>query len=821
MVLWLESDRMGWLLSTVTAEAFDNQKDVVQNEKRQRVDNRPYGHTSYVIDKNLYPEEHPYNWQVIGSLEDIANATVDDIRDFFNQWYGPNNATLVIAGDFDGVQTKEWVEKYFGEIKSSNEVGKPEPRPAALASTKRVFVEDNFARSPELNMVFPTVEQYHADSYPLDLLGDLLADGKKAPFYQVLVEEKKLAPSVRASQNSGEIAGSFGFRVRTFPGKSLSEVEQALNEAMARFEEKSFSEADLDRLKAKTEMNFYESIPSIFTKAFQLASYNEFAGDPGYIGQDLQKYLDVTKEDIIRVYNTYIKDKNFVLTSFVPKGQVELVADNSTKFEVVEEDISKAGRQEETDEKAPVEKIASSFDRSVEPPKGPQPTLNLPGVWRGSLDNGLSVFGIEHHELPLVEFAVLVPGGLLLDNPEKIGVANLITDMLMEGTANKTPVELEEAIDGLGADISMYTTDDAIVLNCRVLKTKFSEALALAEEILLQPRWDEKEFARVKEETIEAINRSNDRPSVVANRVFHKLLYGESNLLAHSALGTPESVETITIDDLKAYYTKNFSPRGAHMGLVGNIKKEEAMAALDSLGSQWQGEAVAMPELTYPAPPEKPALYFVDVPNAKQSEIRVGYLSLAKTDAEYHAAQVMNYKLGGSFNSVLNLILREEKGYTYGARSGFNGTAYRGPFMASSAVRSNATQDSVKIFKEEIRKFANGISEEDLEFTKNALVKSNSRRFETLGALLSMVNDIARYNLSDQYIKDQEKITLGYTVEQHRQMAAKYLPENMVFLVVGDKATQLEPLKSLGLGDPILLDKSGNPVDVGSSSSGQ
>lgn len=815
MVLWLESDRMGWLLSTVTQEAFANQQDVVQNEKRQRVDNRPYGHTNYVIDKNLYPENHPYNWQVIGSLEDLQNATLKDVRDFYEKWYGPNNATLVIAGDFDIEQTRKWVETYFGEIKAGPPVQEPEVQRVSLDETIRVFHEDNFAKSPELNMVFPTVEEYSEEAYALELLAELLADGKKAPLYKVIVEERKLAPSVSAFQNSMEIAGDFRIRVRAFPQTDLGKVEQAIHDALAMFEEKGFTDDDLERIKAQVEMDFYNGIESILNKSFQLAFYNEYAGSPDFLSQDLQNKLDVTQQDIWDAYNQYIKDQPYVLTSFVPKGQPELVADNSERFPVVEEDITA-----ETEEKdrpvsdIKVEQIPSEFDRSVEPPMGPDPLVNVPEIWQTKLANGLELYGIEQSELPLVEFSLTFKGGLLLDNPDKIGVANLMTDIMMEGTKNKTPLELEEAIDRLGADIRMYTTDETIVIRARALADKFDQIYALFEEILLEPRWDEKEFERLKRKTIETINRRNSQPSAIASDVFNKLTFGE-NILAHSTLGTVESVENITIDDLKSFYDKYYSPSVAYLSIAGDVEQSKVVSTFQALEETWSAREVAYPDFIEQPKPEKARVYFVDVPKAKQSEIRIGYLSLPYTHADYYPATVMNYKLGGSFSGFLNLILREEKGFTYGARSRFTGTEYPGPFMAYAAVKSNTTFESVKIFHDQMQQYREGISAEDLEFTKNALIKSNARNFETLSELRDMLEKIARYDLPHDYIKQREQIVQDMSLARHKALAQKYLvPDKMIYLIAGDAETQLEPLKELGFGEPILLDEAGNRVDM-------
>jgi zinc protease len=811
MVLWLESDRMGWLLSTVTEDAFVNQQNVVQNEKRQRVDNRPYGHTGYVIDKLIYPEGHPYNWQVIGSFEDLKNASLKDVRDFYRKWYGPNNATLVIAGDFDDAQTREWVEKYFGEIESGPDNPDPEVRRTTLDETKRVFVEDNFARSPELNMVFPTVEEYSDDSYALSLLGELVSDGKDSPLYKTVVEDEKLAPSASAYQSSNEIAGVFKFRIRAFPGTGTQELESAVQTALDRFEEERFTAEDLDRIKAKTETNFYNSISSVLGKSFNLAAYNEFTGSPGFIEEDIQKSLDVTEEDIWRVYDQYIKGKNFVSTSFVPMGQTDLVMEDAERFPLVEETIQSAGVEElraPSDEV--IEPIPSVFDRSVEPAKGPAATTRIPEVWSNTYTNGLRIYGIEQDELPLVQFSVTLAGGMTLDNPEKIGVANLMTDIMMEGTANRTPVELEKAIDALGASIRMSTSSESIMLTANTLVSRLPETYALVEEILLEPRWDENELPRIKQETTELINRWGSDPSMIASNVFRKVLYGPDNILGNSTLGSKETVASITMDDLKEFYSNYFSSSVANITIAGAISEQDAINLFRPLEEKWADKPVQLPLFPTPQRPEKSRLFFVDVPGAKQSEIRIGYLALKYNDPEYYPATVMNYKLGGSFNSFVNMILREEKGYTYGAFSNFSGSRYVGPFTASSAVRSNVTYESVEIFRDEMRKYRDQISDDDLTFTKDAMTLSNARRFETLGALRGMLTRIANYDLPFDYVSIQEAYVRTLDSDEHMRLAKKYIdPERMVYLVVGDAATQKDRLRGLGFGKPIMLSTTG------------
>jgi zinc protease len=814
-VLWLESDRMGFLINTVTETAFYNQQEVVQNEKRQRVDNNPYGHTSWVIDKNLYPEGHPYNWQVIGELVDLQNATVDDVKEFYNSYYGPNNATLVLAGDFETEDAKALIKKYFGEIKPKAEVAKLEPQPVTLSKTKRLFHEDNFATAPQLNMVWPTPQQYTEDAYALDFLAELISSGKKAPLYQVLVKDKNLTSRTTAYNNSQELAGEFYITITANNGVNLNEVEAGIFEAFKIFEKEGVSGNDVERIKAGLETGFYNGIGSVLGKSFQLAQYNVFAGDPGFITTDIENIKKVTKEEVMRVYNKYIKDKPFIMTSFVPKGQLILITENSTKAPVVEEKISENIAKIVKNTNQEILKTPSNFDRSVEPSQGTSPKLNLPSTWTTSLKNGMKVYGIEQNEIPTVNFSLVMEGGHLLDDINKNGVANLITDIMMEGTANKTPQELEEEIEMLGARINMYTTRESIVISANCLVRNFDKTLALVEEILLEPRWDEEEFARIKIKTINEIKRSDANPNVVAGRVYNKILYGKNHIFSYPTSGTVASVEALTIEDLKTFYYKNFSPSISNFHIVGAITKADSKNILASFGEKWKAKEVIIPSYSIENNRNKASLYFVDIPGAKQSIINIGYISMARTDKDFYLAEVMNYKLGGSFSGNVNLILREEKGYTYGARTGFNGSKIKGTFKASSSVRTNTTGESVSIFKEEIADYKNGVSQEDLDFTKNAMIKSNARRFETQFSLLGMLQEMSTYNLPADYIAEEEDFISAMTLEQHKQLANKYLDETkMAYVVIGDAATQFSQFKDMDFDEVKLMSKEGQELEL-------
>lgn len=814
-VMWLESDRMGFLINTVTQAAFTNQQEVVQNEKRQRVDNNPYGHTRYVIDKSLYPEGHPYNWQVIGELEDLQNATVEDVKEFYDKFYGPNNATLVLAGDFDTAEAKKLIEKYFGEIKRRQEVEPLKPQRVTLAETKRLYHEDNFATAPQLTMVWPTLEQYTDDAYALDVLGEILSEGKKAPLYKVLVKGKDLTSRTTAYNSSNELAGDFRISITANNGVDLDAIEAGINESFALFEKEGITDSDIERVKAGLETQFYNGISSVLGKSFQLANYNVFAGDPGFITQDIENIKKVSKEDVQRVYDTYIKGKPYVMTSFVPKGQLELIAENSEKANVVEEEIKENVAVEVEEAVTEIVKTPSKFDRSVQPAPGESPALNIPEMWTQTLSNGMKVSGIQQDEIPVATFSLVIEGGHLMDNMEKNGVANLMTDILMEGTANKTPEQLEEEIALLGASINMYTTRESIVIRGNTLTRNLKKTMDLVAEILLEPRWDEAELARVKTKTINNIERSDANPNAVASRVYDKILYGEDHIFSYPTSGTVESVKAIAMEDLKEFYNNNFSPSISTFQIVGKVDKNAVLTNLKSLEERWPSKEVSIPEYPVANTRDKASLYFVDIPNSKQSVINIGYVAIPRTDADFYPLEVMNYKLGGSFSGNVNLILREEKGYTYGARTNFSGSKIPGTFTASSSVRTNTTGESVEIFRDQINKYKEGISKEDLDFTKNALIKSNARRFETQSSLLGMLQEINQYNLADNYIEDEETIVRNMTLEEHKALANKYLDASkMAYVVVGDAETQFAQFKNMGFDEVKLVDKNAEEVKL-------
>ncbi len=806
-MIWAEADKLGFFINTVTEPVLAKEKQVVKNEKRQSYDNRPYGHNFSVISKNLYPPTHPYSWDVIGSLEDLQNATLDDVKNFYKRWYVPNNVTLTIAGDIDVNQTKIWVEKYFGEIKRGDVIPKMEKEAVILPVTKKLYYEDNFAKLPQLTLTWPSVYEYHPDSYALEVLANYLSKGKKAPLYKTLVEDKKVTDAAEVFQYNSEIAGQYMLSITAFDKVNLNEVMKGVNEGFTKFENEGISQQDLDRIKAGQETAFYNNLSSVLGKGFQLAQYEIFAGTPEYINQDVKNILAVTRDDVMRVYKKYIQNKPFVATSFVPKGEKNLILDGSVLADVIEEKIVE-GKEDAFDASlaATYEKTPSKFDRSIEPTYGESPDVILPLVWKDKMPSGMSILGIENYEVPLVQFQLQIKGGLLLENSEKIGVSNMLAELLTKGTANKTPEQLENAIESLGATIKATASDEAISIYGTTLAKNYTATMALVQEILLQPRWDKNEFELIKQSTLSQIIQQKGDPNSIARVEFKKLIYG-SSIISNNRIGSEKTVSAITLEDLKNYFSANMGSENVNFQVVGAVNKNSVTNSLKTISKNWTSKNTVIPMITNTATITNSQVYFYDVPGAKQSVIRIGYPALSATDTDFYPTQILNYRLGGgSFASQLTQELREGKGYTYGISSMFMGSVNKGFFAVSSGVRSNVTFESVALVKDILQKYGANFNANDLEITKSYLIKSNARAFETLSSKLEMLYDINNYNYTNDYAKKQENIVKNSTLNDIKTLAKKYLdPNKMIYLIVGDAETQLKKLEQLGFGKPKLL----------------
>ena len=812
-ILWMEADRMGYMINTVTTPVLENEKQVVKNEKRQRVDNRPYGHEGYVVDKAMYPEGHPYNWQVIGSLEDLQAATIDDVKQFYDKYYGPNNATMVIAGDIDPDEVLERVKYYFGEIPKRAEVEPFKPMLAELDATKSLYHEDNFAELPQLTMTWPVVQSGHPDEYALDYLAELLSDGKRAPIYKVLVEEEKLAAEPYAYNGSSNLAGQFAIVARANDKVDLDDVKAAIEEALARFERDGVDPRDMERIKNSLETQFYGQLNSVLSKSFALAQSNEFKGSPEALKKQAKDLLAVTPADVMRVYEKYIKGKPYVMTSFVPKGQLDLAVEGAKKAEVVEEEVTEGAEAPPMDESATdYARTPSKIDRTKKPELRGEVVAKTPEIYTEKIDNGSVLLGIESDELPLVSYSIRFDGGALADPVGKEGLAGILTDLLLEGTKNKTPEEFADAIGQLGADVSFRAGRENSTLYVDALARNFRASVDLVMEALIEPRFDAAEFERLKAQALAQVQSQIAQPGYAARQAFQKVIYGADSKMARPTGGTIASIESLTLADLKDYYTKYINPRLATIHVVGAVSDDEAEDAFEDYEEKWTGPEVTLPSVEMTGA-RKERVFFVDVPDAKQSVIYVGQPAPGVNDPDWYKLTVVNERLGGSGGARLFQQLREDKGYTYGAYSRVPATKQDGYFVAFSNVRANVTKESAQLFKEILDGYAEDYSAEDLEKTKTSLTRKEALANESMGQKLGLLQQISTYGLDADFKAQRQRELNGMTLEEAKGLISKYIqPDGMRFIVVGDKAKQLEGLKELGLGEPVLLDREGNEI---------
>ncbi len=810
-VLWMESDRMGFFINTVTQGGLEREIDVVSNEKRQNYDSQPYGFSSIITAGEMFPAGHPYSWTTIGEIADLKSATIDDVKEFYSKYYVPNNATLVLTGDFDIKQAKELIQKYFGEIKRGADVEKPAVQPVELKETKKLVWEDSYARLPQITLSYPTVESYNKDSYALRYFTSLFATGKKAPLYKVIVEEKKLAPSVGAYNGSREVAGFAQVEVRAFEGTNLNDVYSAIEEAFARFEKEGVNEQELEKLKVMQEVYLYSRLGGVLGKAQMMARDNEFAGKPDAAFDDLKKYQAVTKEDIMAVYEKYFKGKPFMALSIVPKGKADLALKESVPAKVNQEKVedqqmkSKGGKIVDDD----YTRTTSSFDRSVEPAYlSNSPSITVPPVWTSKLANGMKLYGITQNELPMIQVNISLKGGMLLDPANKAGLSYLNAALMNEGTALKTPEELESAMGLLGSNISISSDIEGMNISIWCLAKNFSKVMALAEEMILQPRFDEKELARIKSEIKSQIRQNSVDPSEIASTVSDRLLFGEESKLAQRPYGNDASLDSITMDDIKGFYSSFVSPSIANFNVAGAIDQASCEKAIASLVEKWKAKDVSVPEPAAGVPAKRGQIYFVDYPGAPQSMIVVSKNSIPYNSPDYYPCVIVNYNLGAGSQGMLFDILRLQRGFTYGAYSSFTAMEYYNMFSASSSVQASATKESLQIFKDLISNYGNEFNDEVLAKTKNSMLRSKAAAFETLDALVGMLTKISTYNLPFDYVKQQEAEINNMTVARAKEVIAKNLiPADLIYVVVGDAKTQLKPLEALGLGKPILVNR--------------
>ena len=811
-MLWLEADRMGFLLDAVTQKKFEVQRATVKNERGQNYDNRPYGLVGEVTSKNLYPYGHPYSWLTIGYIEDLNRVDVNDLKNFFLRWYGPNNATVTVGGDVKTADVVKLVEKYFGSIPRGPEVDKMVIPAPVIDKDRYVSYTDNYIRLPLLNIVYPTVPNFHKDMAAISCLAEILGQGNNSILYQQLVKPQLALQANTASQLS-ELAGEFAIRVVPLPGKTLAEMEKLVRASLDSFEKRGVTDDDIEKFKGSTEAQYINSLQSVSGKVFQLAAFQTFTGNPNQIGELLKMYRSVTKEDVMRVYNQYIKGKHAVIVSVLPKGQESVVAaaDNYVvdSSHYVAPNYGYAGLK--------YVKANDNFDRSVHPGNGANPVVKVPDFWRKDLPNNIKMIGAENNELPVVTLTISVPGGHLLQakDTSKLGLASLFADMMNEDTKNYTAEQMSVAVKKLGSSIEVSSTRDAILFTVESLKKNIDKTLALLQERMFNSKFTDNTFNRIQRQTLESLKQSKTRPAVVADDVAAVVNYGPDHILGMNENGTETSIKNITVQDVEGYYNNNMTSKNTKVVIVGDVKPNEILPKLAFL-NKLPNKDINLPAVNAkPKEVDKSRIYLVNIPKAAQTEFRVGYVTGLKYDAtgEYYKTNLMNFALGGGFIGRVNINLREDKGWTYGARTTFDGDRYTGDFMFSSGIKADATDSALAELMKELKNYeANGIKDDELVFMKNAIGQRDALRYETGAQKAGFIQRILEYNLPPNYVDQQNKILKNMTKAEIDALAKQWInPDKMNIVLVGDKARILPGLQKTGY-EIVELDTNGKPV---------
>ena len=812
-MLWLEADRMGYLLDAVTQEKFENQRSTVKNERGERYDNVPYGLMGEFSSKNLYPYGHPYSWLTIGYIEDLDRVNVNDLKNFFLRWYGPNNATLSIGGDVKTADVIKLVEKYFSSIPKGPDVQKPVLPKVVIEKDRYVSYTDNYAQIPVLVIVYPTVPNYHKDMAALDCLAQIFGQGKNSILYQQLEKPKK-ALKAKAFSNLSELAGVFSFQITPYPGKSLAFMDSVFTATLATFERRGVTDEDIILFKGDIEAQYINSLQSVSGKVSQLAEFQTYTGNPNMIGKLLNMYRSVTKEDVLRVYNEYIKGKPGVKVSVLTKGQENNIAapDNYTV------DTSRYQKINYGYDGLHYVKGIDNFDRSKMPGSGPNPVIKVPPFWNKNLPNGIRMIGTQNTELPIVTLSISIPGGHLAQatDTSKTGLAYMVAGMLNEGTKKHTAEQMAAELQKLGSSITVSSNLNCIRINVQCLKKNIDKTLELLEETILAPDFTEETLERLQKQALERFRMTKSRPSTIATTVYTKLIYGGNNILGLSEDGTEYTIKHLTLKNIQQYYDDYLTSQGTKVVVVGDITQSEIEPRLRFL-NKLPNKKINLPKPDAVPAVTKAKIYLVDVPDAVQTEFRIGYVTGLKYDAtgEFYKTGLMNFMLGESVNNHLNFNLREVKGWTYGAYAFFAGNPYSGTYNFYAGIRADATDSALSEIIKEIKLYASaGITEDELKFTKNAIGLFNALLYETGQQKADFIGLILDYNLTRDFAEIQNRILSSISKNEIDMLAKKWLVlDKMNIVLVGDKAKILPGLQKTGY-EIIELDVDGNKKEV-------
>ena len=817
MALWMESERMGHLLGAIDQTALDEQRGVVQNEKRQG-ENQPYGRriTARMFEA-LYPAGHPYSWQVIGSMADLDAATLDDVKTWFQSWYGPNNAVLVLAGDIDLATARQKVTRYFGDIPASATLADmPTNIPQRSADTRETIPD----RVPQYRVyrAWPVAELGSDDATLLDLFAQVLGGSAASRFDMRLVHGERIADNAAAYSWSSEISGTFFLMATVKDGVEAATVEEAMDQELQRLLAEGPTEAELERAKVTTRATFVRGIERVGGfggKSDVLADCAVYFGDPA-------------------CYRTLLADTEAATPASVQAAARKWLGTGSHTL-VVEPSETPASSLPETVFAAPATDpaplppvdpkyttVASDVDRSAGVPRTDSfPGLSFPKVQRATLSNGMQVLLAERRETPVVQMNMEFPGGYTVDAGGKLGLANFAMQMLDDGAGEYSALQLAARQEDLGASIGVSAGLDFASVGLSALADKLPESLDLYADVLRRPSFDPSEIERVRATWIAGIGQEKARPQTAAMRIMPPLLYGQGHPYAipFTGTGTEASIASITRQDLVGYHASWLQPEKARIVVVGDTTLEQIVPMLEARFGDWKAPASAprVPEVESVGLPAGNRVYLIDQPGAIQSNLYIGQLVPSTRDEGTIDFDFANGVLGGQFSARLNMNLREDKHWAYGSYSSATNTLGQRPWFASAAVQSDKTAESLLELRREITEFASG--QAPATAAEIAKVRASNTlelpgAYETARSVMQQIAANQRYGRPDDYIVKYKARNEAMTAQAVQAAAARLQPQALTYVVVGDLSKVGAAVRALGLGEVQQLDLDGNPVEA-------
>ena len=784
-VLFAESDRMGHLLGVLDQKKLDLQRGVVQNEKRQG-ENQPYGVSRQLLAENTYPVGHPYSWTTIGSMQDLDAASMGDVQEWFKTYYGPNNVTVVIAGDITPEVARQKVEKYYGAIPAGPPVVTREAWVAKRTGTHRDSVQDRVPQA-RLYRVWNVPQADSPEEALLDLAAQILGQGKTSRLYKRLVYKDQIASSATATDNNSEIAGQFSLTLTAKPGADLKAVEAAADQELQNFLKNGPTEAELQLAKTQTYGQYariMERIGGFGGTSDILAKCQTFTGNPDCYKEYLKRVQAATPASVRKVANEWLSDGDYVL---------------------------------EVQPFPTMLKTAAPIDRSKEPATGSAMSLKLPPMQKATLSNGLKIVLAERHSAPVVNFSLLVNGGYSSDATSALGTCSFAQRMLEEGTPTRDSLKIGEELESLSAEFSAGANLDFATVDLDALKANIDKSLEIYADLILHPAFPEKEFTRLQKDRLAAIQREKVTPNFMALRVMPSLLYGKDHPYSGAFLttGTEATVSKMTREDLAKFHEAWFKPNNATLLIVGDTTLAEVTPKLERLFASWKSGEV--PKQTIPSAPEpgKDVVYLLDRPGSGQSLILAAQLAPAFNDPDQISLELVNDIFGGNFSSRINMNLREDKHWSYGVRSRLVPAKGERPYFSMSPVQTDKTKESLLELIAEYKNIVGSkpITEAELKDEQTNATLGLPGSFETVQQLSGAYGNILQYGLPDDYYNTFTQKVLSATPDTANEIAKKYIqPGHLVWIVVGDMSKVESGIRELNIGEVHKIDADGNPV---------